>query len=214
MKAKTLITTVRQVERLAKKYITTRNKLPDALHELNSLIEMTNLSPITDALSLLFVQTYKGLENYTVNFVHSPQGTFPNWTTKTCHEQNFILLNPIGLYKFRKKCKDFAKQTKKQRTEDNFCSIRLNAYMAELRKLPAHHIIFLLILNEIARHFEVTRTAKPSDDNEKDAILSKDYLNLLWAFKELEVYFLQHNGISLRSEYNIRWYETEWFRGT
>jgi hypothetical protein len=36
---------------------------------------------------------------------------------------------------------------------------------------------------------------------------------MLWAFKELENFFRSTTGVSLRSEYAILWYESDWFLG-
>ena len=38
-------------------------------------------------------------------------------------------------------------------------------------------------------------------------------MSLLWAFKELESFFSELNGLSLRSEYSILWYESDWVMG-
>ncbi len=83
--------------------------------------------------------------------------------------------------------------------------------MTELGKLPTRLLLFLAVLEGVARYKEVSKADKRPTSPE--APENDEYLNLLWAFKELEIFITETTGTSIRTEFNLLWYEAEWING-
>jgi len=77
--------------------------------------------------------------------------------------------------------------------------------------MPSKLGLFLLILKQVAITKEITRADKRSEEKETSGV--DDYMNLLWAFKELETFYNQTTGLSIRTEHHLLWYESEWIAG-
>ena len=212
MAPRTLASTWKQfakaVERYARAPRSTRQKDAGVLSEL---VRKTNESPLVEALATLFVHPYSGMEQARVRFVEAEEGGFPEWAALFHSDDNTILLNPVGVFRFHDECRAAAGTLATPEARESFSRYRYQAYLSELRKLPGQYILFLLVLQEVANARQVSRVEKKGGEIE----LAEDerYLNLLWAFKELEAFFLRTNGLNLRGEYAVLWYESDWIVG-
>lgn len=214
MAPRTLSSAWKQFEKLALQYgrgassTKTRETYVEALDDLG---RRTNSSRIVDALATLFVQNYQGMEDTEVEFVTSSDGDYPDWPTSFVPEPKKILVNPVGVFRFCRECDESTKLLKTPAARENFLKYRYQAYLAELRKLPDKHLLFLQLLKEVANAREITHVEKKGgviEHSEDD-----EYTVLVWAFRELEALFDQMNGLSLRSEYRILWYDSDWISG-
>jgi len=66
-------------------------------------------------------------------------------------------------------------------------------------------------MREVADLKRITDVEKKG--GEIEAAVGERYLQLLWAFKELEAFFKRTNGLDLRAEFGILWLESDWFIG-
>ncbi len=210
MARRTLSSTWKQFTRLHRQIEKTAGPDPKRIGEFNDLVEKVNASRIGDALATLFVRPH-GLEEYNVLFAPAENGQFPEWKTCRNEEKNEIWVNVDGVFKFVEECHEAAAVLKTPEARQSFQRYRFQAYLAELGKLPARYVMFLLILREVAQVRKVTDVEKKGGEIEVQE--GKIYLELLWAFKELENFFQRNNGLHLRSEYGILWLESDWFVG-
>ena len=212
MAPRTLASTWKTFEKLTKEYEGASPPKHDEAQALNELAQKTNSSRIVDALASLFVQGYQGLEEVNVQFYASRNGDgFPAWPASYLEHEGQIVLNPLGILRFRKRCHEAVKAIKTPEGRDSFVTYRFQAYLSELRKLPTEHLIFPHLLNQVAKASQITRVEKKGGGIEE--VEDEQYMTLLWAFKELDLFFKQSNGRSLRSEYSILWYESDWILG-
>ena len=172
---------------------------------------LANDSGIVHALATLFVRNYQGLEEATVEFTVSTEGEYPDWAATYCAERQVIQINPVGVMRFCRECRDAVRNLKKPAARENFHKYRYHAYLAQLRKLPTDHLLFLQLLKEVARARRITEVERKGGGLETSE--DEGYMMLLWAFNELEALFAEANGLNLRSEYEISWYESDWFVG-
>lgn len=209
MARRTLTGTWKSIERL----ISQHEKSGDTkkLDALGELIDKVNGSKIVDALTTLFIAPYHGVEDVRLQFANRNNGQYPEWRTSFDEERKTILLNPFGVFNFQKECEESIDVLNTPEARKSFLHYRSKAYMAELSKLPPRLMLFLIILNEVAAIRDITRVEKRGGEFEIPE--GKLYLQLLWAFKELESFMLQNKGIDLRSEYGIQWLESDWFEG-
>lgn len=210
MAARTLSTTWKQLEKLVER-LHEKQPVKTAVKDIDDLIQKANDSRIVDALASLLVTSYPNLEKHTLRFASSNGKKFPTWETDYDADECVILVNPVGVFDFYRKCHDATRQLKSPKARENFFMYRTQAFLAELSKLPSRLILFLLILNQVAACKEVSKAEKRGGGVETQE--NEDYLNLLWAFKELETFFVETTGDNIRSEFNLLWYESEWVSG-
>jgi len=211
MAPRTLSSTWKQFEKLGKRYEGSPTRKKADVEALDDLSRRINSSKIVDAIATLFVQKHQGMEGARIEFVTSSRGKYPDWATSYSSEENVIHINPIGIFRFYRECQESVRSLKTSVARENFRTYRYQAYLAELRKLPTEHLLFLQVLKEVAKARQITQAEKRGgglEESEDDS-----YMVLLWAFKELENLFAETTGLSLRSEYTISWYESDWFLG-
>jgi hypothetical protein len=210
MATRTFASTWKQFEKLAKRVQDAKKPSRKDLKALDELGRRTNRSRIVDALATLFVRGYQGLEEFDVEFATSNGGGYPDWVANYEPDEKVIRVNPLGVYRFLLECDQSVETLKTSTARESFVTYRYQAYLAELRKLPAQHLLFLQLLKEVAKARQVTRVEKKGGGTEE--VEDEAYMVMLWAFKELE-YLLGRNGVDLRAEYSILWYESDWFLG-
>jgi hypothetical protein len=210
MARRTLSSTWKHFERLHRQY--EKSDFADAakLGEIDELVQKVNESRIVDALATLFVHPY-GLEEYSLRFAGSEDGHAPEWITRHDNEQKAIDVSVEGVFQFAAECEAAVEALKTPEARKTFQHYRYQAYLAELSKLPSRYILFLLILREVAEARKITDVEKKG--GEIEVATGKAYLQLLWAFKELEIFFRRTNGLDLRAETGILWLESDWFIG-
>ena len=211
MAPRTLASTWKHIEKLSTIYDDATPPKTDEADALDTLCRKTNVSRIVDALATLFVQGYQGMEDVSVEFVTSSESEFPKWVTSYSEEEQLLRINPVEIIRFRHGCDESVDVLKQPAGRDDFYTYRYQAYLAELRKLPSRHHLFLLLLAEVARARHITEVEKKGGGVED--IDDESYMVLLWAFKELEAFYRDINGASLRADYAISWYESDWFVG-
>jgi len=211
MAPRTLASTWKQYEKAYRGYERATAPRRTEIEALNSLGRRVNRSRIVDALATLFVRPHPGMEEAAVRFfTQSDSEEFPPWATRFSPEENAILINPIGVFRFRQACSQAKEILRTPEGREDFAGYRRSAYLAELSKLPAHMVLFLLLLREVANARKISRVEKKG--GEIELAEDEDYMNLLWAFKELESFYAT-SGLGIRSEYRILWYESEWIIG-
>lgn len=211
MSARTLNSTWKTFARLARRYFGDEQPETDCVIALDELSRKANESGIVDALATLFVRNYDGMEDVEVQFVTSNGNGYPEWPTAYAEQEKTILLNPLGIFQFRRRCEQSCQTVKTPVGRESFQSYRYYAYLSELRKLPDVHLLFLQLLKEVAMARAVAQVEKKGGGVETAD--DESYMVLLWAFNELESFFAQNDGSSLRSRFGIYWYESEWVAG-
>lgn len=211
MGPRTLSSTWRSFEKLARRYHDQPESREKTWADMRDLASRVNTSRIPDALAALLVHPYPGLEEAVVRFVDSPEDAPPDWVSDFEPEEEIVLISPIGVVAFERQCAAAVDALKTPETRRDFQTYRFSAYLAELRKLPTSQLLFLLILREVARARHITRVEKKGGGTEE--VEDEAYMRLLWAFKELESFMRQMKGVSMRAEYGILWYESEWIVG-
>jgi hypothetical protein len=209
MARRTLTGTWKSIERLVSQYDKSGDE--KKLEALEDLISKVNDSKIVEALTTLFIAPYHGVEDVELRFAGRLNGRFPEWRTQYDEGNKKILLNPFGVFNFQKECGESIDVLNTPEARKSFLHYRRKAYLAELSKLPPRLMLFLLILNEVAAIRDITRIEKRGGEFEIPE--GKSYLQLLWAFKELEAFMRHNKGVDLRSEYGIQWLESDWFEG-
>jgi len=210
MARRTLATTWKNFERLHRQYEKGGRADEKKRQAIDELVQKTNGSRIGDALATLFVHPY-ALDEYRIEFGGSEDGAFPEWAVTADEETQVMRVSPVGVMDFLAECLTAVETLKTPEARRSFQHYRYQAYMAELSKLPARFLLFVLILREVAHAKHITDVEKKG--GEIEVAQGERYLQLLWAFKELEVFFRRTNGIDLRSEFGILWLESDWYVG-
>lgn len=213
MAPRTLASTWRQFEKLAKAYL---NQAPGADPDgepLRDLAERVNKSRIAEALATMFLAPYAGFEETGIRFLEAAAGSpYPDeWDTRFDEEGNILEINPVGVLGFTRRCDDAFERLATPEARRDFATYRLNAYMAELRKLPSRLLLFILILRKVAEVLKITEVEKRGGETED--VDDGGYMNLLWGFKEVERMYREMKGVSIRAEYGVLWYESDWYVG-
>jgi hypothetical protein len=212
MAPRTLASTWRHFERLARAYLREDKPRKKVVPELDELGRKVNKSRIVDALAMIMVQNHHGLEDVSVQFVAADEnGEYPEWESRFDEEERVIVLNPVGIVRFVYECQEAADKLRTPDARESFKTYRLHAYLAELAKLPSQLALYLHLLREVARQLQVTHVERKGGGTEE--VDDERYMRLLWAFKEMEHFFADEHGVSLRSEYGILWYESDWIIG-
>ena len=77
--------------------------------------------------------------------------------------------------------------------------------------MPSQLMLYLQLLVQVADALGVTHVERKGGGTEE--VDDERYMVLLWGFKQLETLFEDSKGITLRSEYGILWYESDWIIG-
>jgi len=210
MAVRTLNSTWKQFEKLAEKCLQPKTAKP-AVKPLRDLVVKVNDSRLVDALFSLLVEPHALADDASLRFSAGDGKDLPEWATDWDAETKALLVNPVGVFRFHQDCLAAPAALRQPTARGNFATYRLHAFMAELGKVPSKLLLFLLILKQVAITKEVNRADKRTED--KDSVGTDDYMNLLWAFKELEIFYNQTTGLSIRTEHNLLWYESEWIAG-
>ncbi len=209
MAPRTLASTWRQFEKLAKSYLS-EGCATDG-RQIRELAEKVNKSRIAEALETMFLVPYAGLDKTTIRFLEAGDGPYPEWDMRYDAAGDAIEINPVGVVAFVLGCDEaFAKLATPEARRD-FATYRLNAYMAELRKLPSRLLLFILVLRKVAEILKVTEVEKRGGETED--VDDGGYMNLLWGFKEVERMYREMKGLNIRAEYGLLWYESDWYVG-
>jgi len=212
MAPRTLASTWRHFEKLARAYLRGEKPRKKVVVDLDELSGKVNKSRIVEALAMIMVQNRHGLEEVVVRFAASGEdGVYPDWESRFDEEAGVIELNPVGIVRFVHECQDAAEKLRTPDARESFKTYRLHAYLAELAKLPSQLALYLHLLREVARQLQVTHVERKGGGTEE--VDDERYMTLLWAFKEIEHFFADEHGVSLRSEYGILWYESDWIIG-
>ena len=212
MAVRTLNTTWKQLEKLVEK-LSSKKSGKGSIEAVDDLCRKTNESKIVDAMASLLVTPY-GMEGTKVRLAVSEGGKFPEWVVNFDEEGKVIQINSIGIFQFADECAKMKLRLSTPEAKESFQGYRLLSFMAELGKIPSRLILFLHILGQVARCKEICKADKRGGGTVAvDSAETEQYLVLLWALKELETFYLESTGTSLRSEYGILWYEAEWVTG-
>jgi hypothetical protein len=214
MAPRTLSSTWRQFEKLAR--VATQVDPPSArvLDELDELSVKANRSKVVDALQTLFVLDHTGGDGIRVRFVGGRQGVEQSEATRYDAVEKVILVNPVGVVRFIDECGECVEQLKTREARESFWRYRLCAYQAELSKLPGQMILFLTLLRQVADITDVTKSdRRGSNGGAVEPAEDKPYMMLLWALKQLEAVLREVKGINLRADYHVLWYESDWVTG-
>lgn len=198
-----------QIEKLGLAYI----KKPSvaSAESLDKVLKRS--ADFLEKLARFFVRTQQKLEDVTLEFKLSSNGEYAGGACVFDPEARKFVINVIEVLKFDEFCQNAPAliETPEGRGNGNFSVYRLNAYKAELRKLPKQLKMLLLLFQEIARVLEVTyvdrkRISQKHELPKEDL----DYLNLVWAFLHLENVYKVMNGSNLRIDFKFTWFESEW----
>ena len=211
MAPRTLASTWRQFERLSRLYCKANPPEAKAVLGLRELAGKANRSRIGDALATIFVHRYGGMEDVNVIFDGGGELGFSDVPASYDAETDTISVNPVGIMKFMTSCVTAPEALKTASARESLEVYRIQAFQAELGKLPSRFLLFLLVLREVANASAITEVEKKCGGIE--TVEDGGYMELLWAFKELERVMREMKGISIRSEYTIAWYESDWFVG-
>ena len=212
MAPRTLSSTWKQYEKQVENYLKEKKPLETVVESLNSLAKKANSAKIGNAIAKLFLSGYENFTDVDVAFyVHDDDPDFyPIFPTEYDEETKTILLNPVGIFQFLEDCDAAAQLLQTPQVRRSFLRYRYFAFLTELKKLPSKVMMFLLVIQQVALIDKIADVETKHGIEEADG---QDYLSLLWAFKELEVFLLGSSGVELRSEYKISWYESDWSIG-
>lgn len=212
MAARTLASTWKNFERIIVGARRKKTTAVDPLVALKDLVEKVNQSRLSAALGDLFVHPYPDMEEVSVSF-RAPEDLSDEEAPPTEYDEEakHIFIDPLGVYRFREKCREAGKLLKTPEARASFMRYRLYAYLSELAKVPTHYIMIILLLRQVANAREITRVVRKGGTVE---VISepdeREYMSMLWAYKELENFYLSSNGLSMRAEYGIHWHESDW----
>jgi hypothetical protein len=211
MAPRTLASTWRQFEKLARSYLTESSPTPKDAGPLQDLTTRVNKSRIVDALATMFLVPHAGVEEASIRFVDTGGETYPDWEVDFDEERQLFRVNPVGVVSFARACDKAFEELSTPEARRDFETYRLKAYMAELRKLPCRLLLFILILRKVAEILKITEVEKRGGETED--IDDGGYMNLLWGFKEVERMYRDMKGVNIRAEYGVLWYESDWYVG-
>lgn len=198
-----------QIEKLGLAYI----KKPSATTAASLDKGLMRSSAFLETIARVCVRRRQGLADTSVAFRLSEDGVYNGAACEFDAEKRVFLINVIEVLKFQEYCQKAPEliQTPEGRGNGSFSIYRLNAYKAELRKLPSYLTFVLLLFQQIAQILEVTYVEKKRSIPKKElAKEDLDYLNLVWAFLELENVYRNLKGNDLRRDIKFTWFESEW----
>ncbi len=212
MAAKTLASTWKQYEKQIPNFFDDSKDIEKVINSLNSIAQKANNAKIASAIGKLFFHDYEDFKDKNVQFYFHREepDDYPHWPTEYDAETETIYINPVGIFQFQEDCSTAAELLTTPRVRKSFLRYRYFAFLTELKKLPSKIIMFLLALQQVALVQKIADVETKHGVEEADG---EDYLTLLWAFKELERFLLHNNGLDLRSEFKISWYESDWSMG-
>jgi len=202
-----------QIEKLCNSYL----RKPGATTALALDKCLKRATDFAEKLAIYFIRKHTKLAEANVAFCVSSNDAFPEWGCQYDETTTTFVLNPVGVIQFYKSCLELPPAPpqptvlRSKVTKEEWSARRLDAYRAELRKLPSQLHLFLLLFQEVARVLEVIyvdrRRSTVKQEIAKDDL---DYQNFLWAFRELESAYDYLFGGDLRTKTQFTWWESEW----
>ena len=198
-----------EIEKLARAYLR-KPGVPTAL-ALDRCLKRASV--FASHLGEYFVRNHEGLSASGVEFCHSEGGSFPEWGCRYSERSGQFAINPVGVILFTQECESLSAQMQPEdgKAAGEWPLYRLNSFKAELHKLPSQLHLFLLLFQEMARVLGVTQIDyKKSAVRQERCRQDMDYLNFLWAFRELEKAYAYLFGGDLRVNTQFTWWESKW----
>lgn len=211
MAPRTISSTWKHFERLARKIDSANGEDPDMREQLDTLVEKVNASKLVGSLASLFVRPYPGMEEVEVAFMCPNGQPYSRSITFFDAEAQTIRVNPVEVVRFYRECVEASEKLATPAARKSFFSYRYQAYLSELSKLPTQYLLFMVLLHEVARASRICRVEKKGGEIETPE--GERYMTLLWAFKELEQFYNANTGMNLRAEFGILWHESDWIVG-
>ncbi len=211
MAPRTLASAWKQIEKYARHQLDPENRKPKDLDALDNLLVKVNDSKVVETIARMFIHRYAGTDKTAFRFATSVDGEFPHWVTSFDTTANVLRLNPVGVSAFIKSCAEAKDKLALPETRESFDRYRYEAYKSEMSKLTSQWILLLLLLCGVAAARGISHVERR--DGELELSTSAEYMNLVWAFNELEAFYTRNTGLSMRTEFGILWHESEWVLG-
>ncbi len=176
--------------------------------QYTDLVDYLNRTSVVSRLSNLLLAPYFGEPPPSIQFTTQPA---PGWTTVYDSTAKVLSVNPVGVENFCRQCRQASNSLRSPEARRSFQHYRYRAFLAELGKMPCPYLFCILILQWVADNLRnsTARTKQGKEETPDD----REYMHLLWAFKQFECIYGELTGVSLRSEFRIHWYEAEWTPG-
>ena len=207
MGRRTVQSSWKQFEKFSLAYLSD-NSPESNLKKLNELSEKVNNDVISDNLVTLFVHPHLPLDLKLVFQVDFTDGEISQWQTNYDNEASTIYINPLAIFKYIQSMDAIVLE---EDEDESFLHIRYIRFMKEMIKMPSIYMLFLNILQRVAYLKEIAHLEKRGGVIE--VAEGEAYLTYLWGFKELEQFVLKTQGVNVRAEYGIFWYESDWITG-
>jgi hypothetical protein len=208
MSKRTLMTCWKQFEKFSNDYFLGVKDPEVTLKKLDTLAAKTNKDKIGGALETLFIKPYINTD-VTVDFVvNLEDGEVPTWQTEYDAENGKILVHPPAIYRF---IADIRKIVVAEHNSEDFVDLRYASFLYEIGKMSSVYLLFLLVLQRVAYMLEIAHLEKRGGIVE--VAEGERYHTLLWAFKEVESFARRTRGDSVRAQFGISWYESDWITG-
>jgi len=170
--------------------------------------------PFTEKVANFFVRNHAGLEACSASFLIREDGDYPEWGCRFDEESRIFQLNLPGVLRFEASCREAVTLMNRPEGRETFSAYRLNAYKAQLTKLPPQMLMFLLLFQEEARVLQVAEDERRRGVSRPEtAQTDLDYTNFLWGFRELEKLYLCLKGLELKADVQFVWHEIDWTTG-
>ncbi|RMD80141.1 MAG: hypothetical protein D6820_07145 [Lentisphaerae bacterium] len=195
------------MDRLVEKYEqapTEENLVP-----IQELVAKANAENLGNSLAVLFVQPHLQKDDVQLTFDASltEEQKLPDWRMQiNIHQDPWMRIHVINTMLWIKHLPDNPFPGNPQLPD--FFTTRWESFLKEIAKLPSTYILFMLILQEIAKALQFFHVERRGGVTE--SARDEDYHTLLWGFKQLEIFVFEHWHIHLRSHYAITWHEPEW----
>jgi hypothetical protein len=206
MARRTVFSCWKQYEKLALSYLG-NGEDGTAIEKLQELTGKVNRDRIGSVLERFFVRPHVGLP-IAIEFSVDERDGSRDWRTAYEADTGRILIHPVGIIKFRSEIRAIEVP---DRDEDDLIHCRNLAFLSEIGKLSSVYFLFLMVLQRVAYLNEVAHLEKRGGIVE--VAEGEAYHTLLWAFKELESFSKLTQGLNIRAEHNISWYESDWITG-
>lgn len=208
MAKRTLKSCWTQYEKLSQTYLNDLDKRPATVDKLNELTFKANGDRIGDALLALFVKPHLPDTTATLEFTCTVDDGIPEWQTQYDAESETVLVHPLSVVALIHSTRE---TNPSGGGEGDFLRERYLSFLKEMIKLPSIYFLFLLVLQRVAYMLEIAHLEKRGGVVE--VAEGEPYHTMLWAFKELEAFCGRTYGVTLRAQYAILWYESDWITG-
>ncbi len=173
----------------------------------SSFLEEANKSALPGLIYENFVLPYYREKEMKVSFGGEPKGSLGKWAVKINSGENFVRIDPVGLFMFVDGLSKVDDKLKKAAKDGNFLKLRLFSFYKEISKLPQQYFLFISVLREVAIYSQIYAVDSKGAFSNSDAA---EYFSLLWALKQFEEFYLKIQIRNLRSDYGLIWHEGEW----